>query len=56
MCKKETCVSHSSAESEIKSAGLRMDGIPALDLWDIQANTERLVVQQSIKEENELTV
>ena len=49
MCKKETCVSHSSSESEIISAGLRMDGIPALDLSDIQANTERPVVQQSIR-------
>ena len=37
MCKKETCVSHSSTESEIISldVGLRMDGIPALDLWDL---------------------
>ena len=37
MCKKETSVSHSSTESEIISldAGLRMDGIPALDLWDL---------------------
>ena len=36
MCKKQTSVSHSSTESEINSldAGLRMDGIPALDLWD----------------------
>ena len=36
MCKKETSVSHSSTESEIISsdAGLRLDGIPALDLWD----------------------
>ena len=35
MCKKQTSVSHSSTESEIISlgAGLRMDGIPALDLW-----------------------
>ena len=34
MCKKQTCVSHSSTESEIISldAGLRMDGIPALDV------------------------
>ena len=34
MCKKQTCVSHSSTESEIVSrdADLRMDGIPALDL------------------------
>ena len=30
-------VSHSSTESEIISldAGLRLDGIPALDLWDL---------------------
>ena len=37
MCKKQTSVSHSSAEAEIISldAGLRMDGIPALDLWDV---------------------
>ena len=37
MCEKQTSVSHSSPESEIISldAGLRMDGIPALDLWDL---------------------
>ena len=37
MCKKQTSVSHSSTESEIFSldAGLRLDGIPALDLWDL---------------------
>ena len=37
MCKKQTSVSHSSTESEIISldAELRMDGIPALDLWDL---------------------
>ena len=37
MFKKQTSVSHSSTESEIISldAGLRMDGIPALDLWDL---------------------
>ena len=37
MCKKQTSVSHSSTESEIISldTGLRMDGIPALDLWDL---------------------
>ena len=35
MCKKQTSVSHSSTEAETISldAGLRMDGIPALDLW-----------------------
>ena len=37
MCKKQTSVSHSLTASEIISvgAGLRMDGIPALDLWDL---------------------
>ena len=37
MCKKQTSVSHSSTESEVISldAGLRMDGILALDLWDL---------------------
>ena len=37
MCQKQTSVSHCSTESEIISldAGLRLDGIPALDLWDL---------------------
>ena len=37
MCKKQTSVSHSSTRSEVISldAGLLMDGIPALDLWDV---------------------
>ena len=37
MCKKQTSVSHSSTESEIISldAVWLMDGIPALDLWDL---------------------
>ena len=37
MCKKQTSVSHISTESEIMSldAGLRMDGVLALDLWDL---------------------
>ena len=37
MCNKQTRVSHSSTEAEIISldAGLRMDGIPALDLEDL---------------------
>ena len=36
MCKKQISVSHCSAKAEVISldAGLRMDGIPALDLWD----------------------
>ena len=37
LCKKQTSVSHSSTESEIISldAGLRLDGISTLDLWDL---------------------
>ena len=37
VCKKQTSASHSSTESEIISldTGLRMDGLPDLDLWDV---------------------
>ena len=37
MCKKQTAVSHSSTESEIISldTGLRLDSLPALELWDL---------------------
>ena len=37
MCKKQTSVSHSSTETEIISldAGLRLDGLLALELWDL---------------------
>ena len=37
MCKKQPIVSHISTESEVISsdAGLRIDGTPALDLWDL---------------------
>ena len=37
MCKKQTSVSHSSIDAEniFLDAGLRMDGIPALNLWDL---------------------
>ena len=37
MCKKQTSVSQSSTESEIISldTGLRLDGLPALELWDL---------------------
>ena len=36
-CKKQTAVCHSSTESEIISldTGLRLDGLPALELWDL---------------------
>ena len=37
MCEKQTSVSHSSTESEIifLDAGLRVDGVLALDIWDL---------------------
>ena len=37
MCKKQTLASHRSTESKIISldAVLRMDGLPALDSWDV---------------------
>ena len=37
MCKKQTSVSHNSTESEIifLGAGLRLNGKPALDLWEL---------------------
>ena len=37
MCKQQTSASHLSSEAEVISldAGLRMDGIPALDLRDL---------------------
>ena len=37
MCKKQTAVSHSSTNSEIISldTGLRLDGLLALELWDL---------------------
>ena len=41
MCNKQTAVSHSSAESEIVSldAGLRTDGLTALQFWDLVLET-----------------
>ena len=43
MCEKQSSVSHSSTESKIISldAGLRMDGLPALDLWDMEIEVLR---------------
>ena len=37
MCKRQTAVCHSSTESDIISldTGLRLDGLPALELWDL---------------------
>ena len=58
MCKKQTAVSHSSTESEIISldTGLRLDGLPALELWDlivsVLGNVSR-VSDRSVKPEND---
>ena len=56
MCKKQTSVSHSSTESEIISldAGLRLDGIPALDLWDLIVAVLHGNTYQSHKEQGDM--
>ena len=49
MCKKQTAVSHSSTESEIISldTGLRLDGLLALELWDLIVSVFGSVSQNS---------
>ena len=49
MCKEQTAVSHSSTESEIISldTGLRLDGLPALELWDLIVSVLGSVSQNS---------
>ena len=49
MCKKQTSVSHSSTEAEIISldAGLRMDGVPALTLWDLEIKVFHSIPNQT---------
>ena len=49
VCKKQTAVSHSSTESEIISldTGLRLDGLPALELWDLTVSVFGSVSQIS---------
>ena len=49
MCKKQTAVSHSSTESEIISldTGLRLDGLPGLELWDLIISVFGSVSQNS---------
>ena len=41
MCKKQGAVSHSSTEAEIIAldAGLRLDGLPSLTLWEFILST-----------------
>ena len=52
MCKKQTAVSHSSTESESISldTGLRLDGLLALELWDLIAAVLHGNTYQSHKE------
>ena len=49
LCKKQGAVSHSSSEAEIVSldAGLRLEGIPSLDLWDQVAEVFKGTVNTS---------
>ena len=49
MCKKQTAVSHSSTESEIISldTGLRLDGLLALELWDLIVSVFGSVIKTS---------
>ena len=49
MCKEQTAVSHISTESEIISldTGLRLDGLPALELWDLIVSVFGSVIQTS---------
>ena len=49
MCKKQTAVSHNSTESEIISldTGLRLDGLPALELLDLIVSILRNVSRVS---------
>ena len=53
MYKKQTSVSHTSTEAEINfislDAGLRMDGIPALTLWDLVIEVFRSSPKQANK-------
>ena len=56
MGKKNTSVSHGSTEAEIISldAGLRMDGIPALDLWDLDIKVFHSSPNQSKKTKDQV--
>ena len=49
MYKKQTAVSHSSTESEIISldAGFTLDGLPALELWDLTVSVFGNMTQTS---------
>ena len=54
MCKNQGCVSHSSAESEIVALdmGLRLDGLPAMTLWDTIINVLEPLPKEVVKSES----
>ena len=56
MCKKQTSVSHNSTEVELISlvAGLRTDGTPALDLWDLVIDIVHSSPNQSEKNKDQV--
>ena len=58
MCKNQTSFSHSSTESEIISfdTGLRLDGLPALELWDLIVSVFGSVSQISDRTGRPVTV
>ena len=58
MCKKQTAVSHSSTDSEIISldTGLRLDGLPALELWDLIDSVFGSVTQTSDRTERPVDI
>jgi hypothetical protein len=53
--KKQTCVSHSTPEAEIvaASAAVRLEGLPALQLWDLILGRK---VQATLLEDNQATM
>jgi hypothetical protein len=53
--KKQTCVSHSTPEAEIvaANAAIRLEGLPALQLWDV---IFRRKVQVTLLEDNQATM
>jgi len=56
MCKKQGAVSHSSSESEVISleTGVRIEGLPSLELWDLVIDVLHPTIQagRKVKQEN----
>ena len=55
VCKKQTCQSHNTPEAEIVAldAGIRTEGIPALELWKVLLGREPRL---RVWEDNEATI